>query len=124
MVKRRSLNDVLNADEHAFLKQGTSKSPAIKKPKVTPTEHKETAMPQPVVQEEDVIPAAALVPPSTKTVASGQPLSIHARIDPTITTALLRASFERRLQQQVPWMQRDIIAEALVEWLRKKGFLN
>jgi hypothetical protein len=50
--------------------------------------------------------------------------SIDARIDPAIATALLRASVERRIKRQAPSTQRDIIAEALSDWLKKYGHLN
>ncbi len=48
--------------------------------------------------------------------------AINARIDPAITTALLRASVEQRIQGNSPTTQREIIAEALTDWLTKKGF--
>ena len=48
--------------------------------------------------------------------------AINARIDPQITTALLRASVERRIQGVAPSTQRDIIAEALSAWLKKNGY--
>jgi len=50
--------------------------------------------------------------------------SINARIDPLITTTLLRASVDRRISRQTPSTQRDIIAEALSDWLKKHGYLN
>ncbi len=50
--------------------------------------------------------------------------SINARIDPVYTTALLRASTERRIARQTPSTQRDIIAEALDDWLKKHGYLS
>ena len=39
-----------------------------------------------------------------------------------VTTALLRASVERRIQGVAPSTQRDIIAEALSAWLKKNGY--
>jgi hypothetical protein len=48
--------------------------------------------------------------------------AINARIDPQITTALLRASVERRIEGVEPSTQRDIIAEALSAWLKKNGY--
>jgi hypothetical protein len=56
--------------------------------------------------------------------APGATGTVSARIDPRITTALLRASVERRIQGQTPHMQRDIIAEALTTWLKKHGYLT
>ena len=50
--------------------------------------------------------------------------SIGARADAVIATALLRASVERRIKRQAPSTQRDIIAEALSDWLKKHGHLN
>ena len=57
---------------------------------------------------------------------SGQVLAgtgtINARIDATITTALLRASVNRRIDGKTIWTQRDIIAEALTDWLKKHDY--
>ena len=50
--------------------------------------------------------------------------SINARIDPTITKALIRASMERRIAGETPSTHRDIIAEALSGWLRARGYLR
>jgi hypothetical protein len=44
-----------------------------------------------------------------------------ARIPPEIQNALIRASFERKMQRQDPWTQQDIAAEALGQSLKKQG---
>ncbi len=48
--------------------------------------------------------------------------AINARIDPSITTALLRASLDRRIAGRNPSTMRDIIAEALSDWLIKHEY--
>ncbi|MGB8167779.1 MAG: hypothetical protein WCF18_09840, partial [Chthoniobacteraceae bacterium] len=54
---------------------------------------------------------------------SGGPLALNTRLDPIISSALLRASMERKIQRVTPFTQRDIVTEALAEWLKHKGFL-
>ena len=50
--------------------------------------------------------------------------SVNARIDPAITTALMRASLERRIQRVAPSTHREIVAEALTDWLKKHGHIK
>ena len=56
--------------------------------------------------------------------SAGSMGSVNARIDPTITTALMRASLERRIQRLSPSTHREIVAEALTDWLRKHGHIT
>ena len=67
----------------------------------------------PVVQQQRV--------PKPSPVAAGTG-AINARIDPAITTALLRAAVERRIEGNSLSTQREIIAEALTDWLKKNGY--
>ena len=50
-------------------------------------------------------------------------VSLNVRIEPEISTALLRASMDRKIQRLDPFTQRDIVAEALAEWLKNHGYL-
>jgi hypothetical protein len=129
VVKRRSLDDALSPDENAFLKSGTSKPKATPraKPKSQPQKKEQRPMSASPALKENFsdIPAPAH---SQNRSPTGHSLAgtgaINARIDPGITTALLRASLDRRIDGQTPWTQREIIAEALSDWLRKHGHLN
>jgi len=49
-------------------------------------------------------------------------VSLNVRIEPHISTALLRASMERKIQRLSPFTQQDIVAEALALWLKTHGF--
>ena len=122
MVKRRSLDDALTPEEEAFLKLTTPTKQQSTKPE--PKKKKESPpMPRPAVKE-NFVPdesAASNNPAQYSIVGTG---SINARIDPAIATALLRASVERRIERKAPSTQRDIIAEALSDWLKKHGHLN
>jgi hypothetical protein len=117
--KRRSLDDALTPDEEEFLKRGTASKSKPKK------EMEDTPMSRPALKEQ-FVPDKQLETPPPKASQSGvsSPGSINARIDPRITTALLRGSVERRIQGLTPHTQRDIIAEALTNWLTKHGFLE
>jgi hypothetical protein len=122
VVKRRSLDDALTPEEEAFLKLTTTTKQQSIKPQ--PRKKKESPpMPRPAIKE-DFAPdesAASNNPAQYSIVGTG---SINARIDPAIATALLRASVERRIKRQAPSTQRDIIAEALSDWLKKHGHVN
>jgi hypothetical protein len=48
---------------------------------------------------------------------------LNVRINPVIARALMQASMVRKFQQQAPWSQREMVTEALEEWLKKNGFL-
>lgn len=126
MVKRRSLDDALTPEEEAFLKTGTPAKAKTTIPKPKPKPKKEaTPMTRPAVKLKEEFPPAA-PPASNSTPGYGVAGNgaINARIDPQITTALLRASVERRIQGVAPSTQRDIIAEALTDWLKKNGYFN
>ena len=121
MVKRRSLDDALTLEEEAFLKPKKTIRPHSTEPK--PQKKKESPpMTRPAIKEAfapETSPAASN-PAQYSLAGTG---SINARIDPAITTALLRASVERRIERQAPTTQRDIIADALTDWLRKHGYI-
>ncbi len=127
MSKRRSLDDALTPEEETFLKSGASKPTTTTNPETNPERKEEPQMPRPVPLNESFTQAAS---PTTKSMKSASANlttagngAINARIDPRITTALLRASVERRIEGTAPSTQRDIIAEALTNWLRENGYL-
>ena len=124
MVKRRSLDDALTPEEEAFLNTGKPTPVTPAEPKSKPKPKKEAPpMARSAVKEQFTpdTPPASGNPAQYALAGTG---SINARIDPLITTALLRASVERRISRQTPSTQRDIIAEALSDWLKKHGYLN
>ncbi len=122
MVKRRSFKEGLSADQEAFLNQktATTKQPATPKPQ----KRKENPPMSKVAIKETVTPNTSPPVNNPSQYSLVGTSSINARIDPLITTALLRAALERRLSGLTPSTQRDIIAEALSEWLKKHGYLN
>ena len=50
--------------------------------------------------------------------------NLSVRIDSRITAALLRAMTERRIEGLAPSTQQDIVAEAMVAWLKKNGYFH
>lgn len=70
-----------------------------------------TSIPLPVVATEQAFTMAGAV-------------SLNVRIEPEISTALLRASMDRKIRRLDPFTQRDIVAEALATWLKAHGYLN
>jgi hypothetical protein len=127
VVKRRSFEDGLSADQEAFLKQGRV-APAAPKPKP-----KSRSKPQPK-KEEPTMSKPALKPKIVETfraVPQAAPSSAPAmwgnlsvRIDQRIAAAILRAVTERKIEGIVPTTQQDIVAEAMVAWLKKNGYLH
>ncbi len=114
---KRSMEDALTPQEAAFLKGKGSGSGA---PEASAPVENPVPVPEKRAQHE---PGGR--PPEATRSTAGKAVStgvVNSRIDSRITTALLRASFERRLAQEVPWTQREIIAEALTEWLSQRGF--
>ena len=47
---------------------------------------------------------------------------LSVRLPAELPQALLRASMERKLAREEPWTQQEIVAEALMQWLKKNGF--
>lgn len=122
--KRRTLGDALSPEVEAFLNQGKQPKakPSTSKPKPKPK--KETPpMSKPALKSEFSADSSPAANNPTHYALPGTG-SVNARIEHHITAALQRASTERRIERQTPWMQRDIISEALSDWLKKRGFLN
>ena len=125
MVNRRSLDDALTPDEQSFLETGKT-AKAEPKPKSEATSKKgNPPMARAALKENFAQRPTAQVPPSSAlpqfTMAGA--VSLNVRIEPEISTALLRASMDRKIQRLDPFTQRDIVAEALAEWLKKHGYL-
>lgn len=49
--------------------------------------------------------------------------SVTVRVPRVVPPGLLRASVDRKLKRQRPWTQQDIVGEALIDWLRRHGYL-
>ena len=68
------------------------------------------------------LPPAATAPEQVP--ASLKVSNLSVRIDSRIADALLRAMTERRIQRIAPSTQQDIVAEAMVAWLKKNGYFH
>ena len=128
MVKRRSFDDAMTADEEVFFKQGRAKPAAGKpKPKSTPKsqpKQEEPKMSKPALKRHvaEEFPTA-IIPPEP----AAAPLKISnlsVRIDSRIAASLLRAMTERRIEGATPATQQDIVADAMVDWLKKHGYFR
>jgi hypothetical protein len=123
--------DTLSDQEKAFLVGASPKpvvvmAPAIEAPArfdVTP----------PPAQEENKIkqpPASEIQKPQRQRASQPktEPLSdnlvgLTFRVPIELHHALMRASFERKLNKDELWSQQDIAAEALHDWFKKNGYL-
>ncbi len=72
------------------------------------------------VIEETETPTVALAPTPKPVTTS----NLSVRIDARITAAYLRAMTERKIQGITPATQQEIVAEAMVDWLKKHGYLS
>lgn len=113
----------LSAEALAFVKAGTPKpvteTPVGPKPaeemKAVEAKEPEVQAPKPV----RVKTPRAEAPPG----ALAGLVSMSVRVPPEIPEGLIRASAERKIKREKPWTQQEIIAEALLEWLKKHGGL-
>lgn len=127
MVKRRSLDDALTPEEQSFLEHGKQAKPAPKppsRPKSTP--RTEEPLMARAALKDDLAPRPTPAPPlpaSPQFNLAGA-VSLNVRIEPEISTALLRASMDRKIRRLDPFTQRDIVAEALAAWLRSNGYMS
>ena len=128
MARRRSFEDGLTADEEAFLKQGRAKPRAKnQKAKSSPksqTKKEEPTMSKPALQRRVAVefPPVAIAPEPSP--GSLKVSNLSVRIDSRIAAALLRAMTERRIEGLAPSTQQDIVAEAMVAWLKKNGYFQ
>ena len=128
MVKRRSFVDGLTADEETFLKQGRAKPRAknqkAKSPPKPQTKKEEPTMSKPALKEHVFAesPPVAIAPEPAP--GSLKVSNLSVRIDSRISAALLRAMTDRRIEGIAPSTQQDIVAEAMVAWLKKNGYFQ
>jgi len=69
-------------------------------------------------------PPQYVAPISPVAQSRGGLIPLHARIDPALSRALMKAAFVRRMNNITPFHQQEIVGEALADWLRKHGFLS
>jgi hypothetical protein len=51
-------------------------------------------------------------------------VTLTVRLESDIVHALVRASAERKIRQEDPYTQQDIVSAALRQWLHEAGFLS
>lgn len=128
MARRRSFEDGLTADEEEFLKQGRATSHAkvqkAKSPPKSQTKKEEPTMSKPALKQHvfGESPPVAFAPQPAP--GSLKVSNLSVRIDSRIADALLRAMTERRIERIAPSTQQDIVAEAMVDWLKKNGYFQ
>ena len=124
MVKRRSFEDGLTADEETFLKKGSKKSSAENsKAETRPKSQPKTGEPDMSKSAlKENIHAGSPPAQAERRFAPLTPSYLSVRIDPRIAAAYLRAMTERRIEGRAPWTQQDIVAEAMTDWLKKHGY--
>ena len=126
MVKRRSFEDGLTADEETFLKKGRKKSRARKsKAETRPKSQPKTGEPDMSKSAlKERTPAESPQTEVARPLTSVGPSYLSVRIDPRIAASYLRAMTERRIEGRAPWTQQDIVAEAMTDWLKKHGYFR
>ena len=109
-MKRKSLADALSPgtlspEEREFIEAG-SPQPQSRRSEVAPKPPSEKA-PRPKQRTETEEPEG-VVPLITQSY----------RLPTALVSTLMRASMERKIARLKPWSQQDIVAEALVAWLK------
>lgn len=115
MVKRRSLDDALTPEQEEFLQTGK------------PKRHPKKRQPEKKKENPAMNSSAALKETPTTIAVPQQPnvsFALNTRLAAHLSNALLRAATDRKLQRLSSSTQRDIVEEALSEWLRKNGYLQ
>jgi hypothetical protein len=112
MTKRKSLGDSLTdelkPEEETFLVTGKAKTEVAGTPQMPAAEPLST---QQLLAVLPSFPDNALAP-------------LNVRVHPDIARALMRASMVRKFQRQAPWSQKDIVSQALEDWLKKNSYLK
>jgi hypothetical protein len=110
MTKRKSMSNLLKPEEETFLQTGRAGG---------------------VHEPPPALSGAAQVPMSTEQLLAVLPAlpdnalaPLNVRVDPFIARGLMQAAMVRKFQQQAPWTQREIVSDALEDWLRKHGYLK
>jgi hypothetical protein len=126
VAKRRSLDDALTPEVEAFLKTGKPAAKATNpKPKPKPKKKEEQPTMTRSALKEEFIPNAAPQSANPRQQAGAATMgSVNARVDPAIAEALMLASVQRRIQRATISTHREIVAEALTDWLKKYGYLK
>jgi hypothetical protein len=116
--KRRSLGDALTPDEQEFLDRGTAKPAARKRP---PKKQKETSPMKTSAAFKESPPSVSPRPAPRPTQAD---YALNTRITSDISDGLLRATTERKLRRLEGSNIRDIVEEAMADWLKRNGYLK
>lgn len=131
---RRSLGDAMTPEMKAFLAEGKATTAQSEQIGEMPTTTSPPSLPSPIHKpEEPPMPAAALkespiqphaeLPVHTTTVKSVDrgAMFLNTRIAPELSDALMAAYMDRRMQRRNA-TQREIVEEALADWLKRHGF--
>ena len=128
MARRRSFEDGLTADEEAFLKQGRAtphaKVQKAKSPPKSQPQKEEPTMSKPALKRHVIQHSPPEVIVTQPAPGPLKVCNLSVRIDSRIAAALLRAMTERRIEGLAPSTQQDIVAEAMVAWLKKNGYFH
>jgi hypothetical protein len=118
----------MTARERAFLKQGRTKPRAkhqkAKSPTKSQTKKEEPTMNQPAFKQPVFVEPSPVAIAPRPAPGSLKVSNLSVRIDSRIADALLRAMTERRIERIAPSTQQDIVAEAMVAWLKKNGYFQ
>ena len=116
--RRRPLGDALTPDEQDFLDRGTAKPIASKRP---PKKKKETAPMNTATAFKESPRPVSPRPAPRPTQAD---YALNTRITADISDGLLRATTERKFQRMECSNIRDIVEEAMADWLKRNGYLE
>ena len=121
---RRSLDDALTPEEKAFYKgERVSKAESKTSRAAQRKPEEEPALKSPEGRGTAIVTAPASAASEEMSFPPGL-ASLNTRVDPQISTALLRASMDRKLRRHARFTMRHIVEEALSAWLSANGYLT
>ena len=128
MNLKRTMSQALQAsnlteEAAAFVAAGTARPAVVSTPSPSAPSHQSASlasvpMPEPVAAMERG--QSGFVHSPLPAERRG-PVSMTFRLPAELPAALLRVAMERKLRQEEPFTQQDIVAQAVREWLERNG---
>jgi len=106
-----------------FVKAGSPR-PAAEPPTAFAPPVRPAEVEAPLLPAEERVKPCARPSEAVATEPEASLAAVTVRVPRVVPPGLLRASVDRKLKRQRPWTQQEIVGEALIDWLRRHGYLS